>query len=132
MSTDGSTVTTATSSSSTLADTNLTATITPVSASHKILVLVTQNGVGKDTNDTRVNTSLLRDATTIATELGAAQDSAADSNFIGTVAFAVLDSPATTSAIVYKTQFASNGNNATAHVQVNGSRSSIVLLEVKA
>jgi hypothetical protein len=120
-----------TSTSSTYADTGLTATITPRSASNKILVLVSQASVAKDTNDTGVNVILLRDAVTISTlAIIAGYTNSTDANNIGSVSTAYLDSPATTSATTYKTQFASNGNNANAYVQANGAMSTITLIEV--
>jgi hypothetical protein len=43
-----------------------------------------------------------------------------------------LDSPSTTSAVTYKTQFLSNGNNATVTVQFGStSLSTITLMEIK-
>jgi len=122
-----------TSTSSTYADTGLTATITPRSASNKILVLVSQASVAKDTNDTGVNVILLRDAVTISTlAIIAGYTNSAAANNIGTVSTAYLDSPATTSATTYKTQFASNMNSANAVVQANGAMSTITLIEVVA
>ena len=50
-------------STSTYADTGLTATITPLFATSKILVLVNQNGLNKQINDTNVQVRLLRGAT---------------------------------------------------------------------
>jgi hypothetical protein len=121
-----------TSTSSTFADTGLTATITPTLATSKILVLVNQNGVRKDSSDTGVRVSLLRGATTIA-ELdkgSAANTGNSNRNIVGTVGGAILDAPATTSATTYKTQFASNANSANVMVQAFDSVSSIVLLEI--
>ena len=57
------------SSSTTYADTGLTATITPSSATSKILVLVSQNGLQKTNAEStsRISIKLLRDSTTITT-----------------------------------------------------------------
>lgn len=129
------TTTVGTSSSSTYADTNLTATITPSSASSKILVFVHQNGCLKYTNtDTRIGIKLLRDATVIQTigELFLFSNSAHEL-YGTTISTSYLDSPATTSAITYKTQFASTGNNAAVEVQANAvHRSTITLMEIGA
>ena len=126
--------TVASSSSSTYADTGLSASITPTSSSSKILVLVNQGGCGKETNDTRIKLRLLRGATDIQTidpGIGAFTSSNA-SNFIGSISLAYLDSPATTSSTTYKTQLASHGNTATVYVQTDGAASSITLMEIAA
>lgn len=122
-----------TSATNTYVDTGLTATITPTSATSTILVLIDHNGCQKETNDTGLNVRLVRGATTVSTfcvSAGDTQDSGR--NGFGSVSFAYSDSPATTSATTYKTQLASNGNNATVSVQRNSSVSSIVLLEIGA
>jgi hypothetical protein len=125
------------SSSSTFADTGLTATITPTSATSKILVIVTQQAVAKN-NDARVSLRLMRGATSILT-MGDSLAYTGTSLFvnIGSVSASYLDEPATTSATTYKTQFASGLNNATATVQSFGStagssKSTITLLEIGA
>jgi hypothetical protein len=121
-----------TSSSSTYADTGLTATITPTSATSKILVLLTQNGVRKDNNND-VGIRLFRGGSNIAQVSASAADTNSTArNEVGTVAISYLDSPATTSATTYKTQFATSGNSATVYVQVSSAVSSIVLLEIGA
>jgi hypothetical protein len=128
---EATTTTTATTTSGTYADTNLTATITPSSATSKVLVLVSQhvggNGVSQVT--TSVNLRIMRDATAIWT-------SAPVMN-LGTnpqlhqynlrVSPMILDSPATTSAVTYKTQYASGSG--TSAVNYYGP-SHIILLEV--
>lgn len=128
----GTTATGVTSSSSTYADTGLTATITPSSASNKVLVTVCQNGVGKDSNNTTAVLQLLRTSTQIALASNVGQTAGTETNFIGGFAWQVLDAPASSSAVTYKTQFKSSGNNATVYVQVSsGSTSTIVLQEIQ-
>ena len=125
----------ATTASSSYSDTGLTATITPTSASSKILVIVDQNGVYSDGNANQgADIRLLRGATTLALIGGrAAGDKAVGiSMSIGSVSSNYLDSPATTSATTYKTQFNSNSNAATTYVQVYGSVSTITLMEIAA
>ena len=127
------------SSSATFADTGLTATITPTLNTSKILVIVTQQGVQKATNSqTVVNIKLLRAGSDILT-MGDnnAYNNAATFNHVGSVSASYLDSPATTSATIYKTQFASPGSLATAYVQSYGgtagsSKSTITLMEIGA
>jgi hypothetical protein len=121
---------------STLADTGLTATITPTSSTSKILVLVNQTGCGKNSNNTKVQLKLLRNGSVIQdiTGFGGVTDSTA-TNFFGALSSCYLDSPATTSALTYKTQFASGGNNNTVYVQASSSGvnsvSTITLMEIK-
>ena len=125
----------ATNSTTTFADTGLTATITPTLSTSKILVLMSQNGSGKHSGNANsgCQLKLLRGATTIAT-LGSREGwTNTDSyNIIGSISTAYLDSPATTSATTYKTQFANYANAALAIVQQDGVTSTITLLEIGA
>jgi hypothetical protein len=128
------------SSSSTYADTGLTATITPTLNTSQILVLVSQNGVLKTAGNSvnRVRLQLLRGATTIL-KMGdsTAFTNTAIDNQIGTVSSTYLDSPATTSATTYKTQIASGNNTAGVRAQhyyddSAAAVSTITLLEIGA
>ena len=127
----GSTGSEKVSSSSTYVDTNLTATITPTSASNKILVMVTHGSNQKETNNTALSMRLFRGATQIAQMIASGgKNAASDRQEFGSIATNVLDEPATTSATTYKTQFASQGNNAQVIVQLDGTLSTIILMEV--
>jgi len=120
----------ATTSSNAFSDTGLTATITPTSASNKIIVFAHQNGVTK-TGITGVGLRILRGATVIANFAAAAgYDGGSGENQINSCSTVYEDSPATTSATTYKTQFNSVDNIATAFVQVSNLRSGILLMEV--
>lgn len=117
------------SSSATYVDTGLTATITPASASNKILVIVHQAGVRK-TGNTAVGLKLLRGSTLVTQfEIQAAYTNSALENNVGSGTTA-LDSPASTSALTYTTQFNSSAGIATTTVQIGGATSTIMLLEV--
>ena len=121
-----------TSSTSAYADTGLTATITPTSASSKILVQVSQTGLRK-VSGAFLGLRLLRDSTTIATfEVGAGYTNSTAENSVGGSSINYLDSPAATSSITYKTQLQSGANNAEVSCQYFGSTSTITLLEVAA
>lgn len=127
----------ATNSTSTFADTGLTATITPTSASSKILVLVNQVGCYKSTSDTSIGLRLLRGATSILDFETAAGGTASTAvSAVGAASTCYLDSPATTSAVTYKTQFKSQGNTALVTVQffLGGTTpsSTITLMEIAA
>jgi hypothetical protein len=125
--------TSTTRASSAYADTNLTASITPASATNKILVIVHHNGCGKNTSDTQLQLRLLRDSTVIAQiEDTAGYDGSSGSNYIGTCSISYLDSPSSTSAITYKTQYASAANTSQVQLQANSTVSTITLMEVAA
>jgi hypothetical protein len=116
---------------STLTDTTLTATITPKSASNKVLVLVSQNGVLKDTNNTSATIVLYRAASNIQTMVvyGGYTNSTATVGGLS-ISGTYLDTPATTSATTYKTQVKSEAGTSSVIVQHGGAVSSIVLVEV--
>jgi hypothetical protein len=121
--------------SSAYIDTGLTATITPTSATSKILVIVDQNGVYADGSaNGGLDIKLLRGATTLALLGGrAAGDKLTNVVMsIGSVSSNYLDSPATTSATTYKTQFLSVSGAATVYVQTYSAVSTITLMEIAA
>ena len=122
-----------TSSTNTPTTTGLTATITPTSASSKILVLINQNGVGKTSGNTGVYLWLYRGASQIV-KIGDSAGYTNDTtqNFIGSVSATYLDSPATTSAVTYTTYFASSTNVAAVYVQASYEVSTITLMEIAA
>lgn len=127
------TATQVTSATTTPVDTTLTATITPQSATSKILVSVQQNGLLKITSDTSMQLNLFRGATNIG-NIGAqiAVTGSILTNGVGGAGIQILDEPATTSATTYKTSFFSVSNSATVAVQHAGARSTIILMEVSA
>jgi len=126
--------TSTTNSTDTLADTGLTATITPSSSSNKILVLVSQNGVyksaGNATNGVQIR--LFRGTTELALNYAIGYAGTALQLYPGSCSFCYLDSPATTSATTYKTRFANIIAASLVAVQADGSNSHITLLEVAA
>ena len=120
------------SSSSTFADTGLSATITPSSSSNKILVIAQVSSCFTTTNtNTEIDVNLLRDSTQIiATMGGRGGNSSTGGDAIGTVGCAFLDSPNTTSSVTYKCQFKSTQNNAQVSVQLGGTTSTMTLMEI--
>lgn len=136
------TATTSTSTSNatnTYADTTLTANITPSSASSRVMVIVMHPYTTiKGAQEVSIDIQLLRDATVIHNPPsppnsffigGAASSAWTNIEHFGILNFSILDSPATTSAITYKTQFKAP-NAGTIQVQRNGYTSTIILLEV--
>ena len=127
----GTLTTTITSTSSTLGNTGLTATITPSSTSSKILVSVHQSGLGKDSANTRIGIAVLRGSTNIgwvAKQAGFTGSTA--TNFVATASGEFLDSPSSTSAVSYKTQINSYANNANVYCNLGGTTSTITLMEI--
>jgi len=126
------------SSSSSYADTGLSASITPSSASNKVLVFASMVGVGKNTGNCRVALRLVRNSTTIedfSTETAMSPWNTTTQVDVGTTSCIILDSPATTSSTTYKVQIASNGNVTQTFVNnVNGSTEvgcTMTLMEIK-
>jgi hypothetical protein len=132
----GSTSTGVTNSTNVYADTNLTATITPQSTSSKILVMISQNGVFKsaDNGNSRISLLLLRNGFGLNTFAGnALMTGSLLQQWVPSASTFYLDSPASTSALTYKTQFRNEDNTAFVAVQrENYSTSTIVLLEITA
>ena len=128
----GSTGTTVESTSSSYADTGLSASITPSSTSSKILVTVHQNGGLKESTQSGVSVQLYR-GSSVLTKLSHAAGYNAQNQvaYQGAISTEYLDSPSTTSAVTYKTQFGNNQSVSSAHVQVGGCTSFITLMEIK-
>jgi hypothetical protein len=130
---NANTTTTVDLATSTFTDTTLTATITPTSATSKILVLVSQNGIHKFGANAYMSLILLRGATNILTfEDQVLKTDNTNTNNVGSVSCNFLDSPATTSATTYKTQFKSPSNIGDIAVQRGSAASTITLLEIGA
>ena len=131
----GSYSTVTSSSSTTYADTGLTATITPKFSTSTILVIVNQNGLWKSSGNSgnAINLRLLRGATNLVTFAGEYAFTGTALEFLlGSASVAYLDSPATTSATTYKTQFANRVAAAAVQVQTNSGQSTITLMEIGA
>ena len=91
-----------------------------------------QNGIRKQSANCYMEFYLLRGASTIAL-LALAQSYTGTTLDLqsGTISTAYLDSPATTSATTYKTQFGYAGNSGgTCQVQVNSDVSTMILMEI--
>lgn len=119
---------------STYADTGLSATITPTSATSKVLVFVSQNGIYKTNGNANnaTNLALLRGASVIVTFETYTGSTLAANYTTQASSTTYLDSPATTSATTYKTQFKNPANAATVFVQGDSATSTITLMEIGA
>jgi len=109
-----STSTEVTNATSTYVDTGLTATITPTSASSKVLVLITQQYYyTRNSTAQGIGIRIYRDTTLVYDPLANATGPLEDYMALGNVTSvtyystfnrSILDSPNTTSAVTYKTQ----------------------------
>ena len=121
--------------SATYIDTGLTASITPSSATSKILVVVNMADVGKyggtstggygKTNIVRNSTQLIE----FSKQFGYTGNT--NTNSVGSVSSSYLDSPATTSSTTYKIQYALIGSG-TLELNASSSTSTITLMEIAA
>ena len=118
--------------SASMVDTGLTATITPTADDSTILVfstisLYTQSVSG----DTRIGGKLLRDAVSLFSNNYVSR-SATGGNDKRTWAVNIEDSPTTTSELVYKMQFCRTTGSGTIYVGINSEPSSMILMEIGA
>lgn len=127
-----STEVTTSNAAPTYTDTGLTASITPTSASSKILVFVNHGTITKSSGNAsnRIFLRLLRGSTEISLFGNGLNYTASSLQVRSSASFAYLDSPATTSSTTYKTQFANGDPAADVQVQTNSSMSSIILMEI--
>jgi hypothetical protein len=110
-------------------DSTLTVTITPQSNTSKIFVMVNQS-LFVDTAQNISVLRLLRGATVLQSQSSPIFSSAG--NIAGNGSFMYLDSPATTSAITYKTQIAINTGVGTVTAQINSNPANITVFEISA
>jgi hypothetical protein len=132
---------TANTTTTTYADTGLSATITPSAATSKILVIASQQAsASRTSDDVGVQYRLVRGSTTILQQ-GAADEGGSfyqyiamsgESSVIFTTVTPItyLDSPSTTSATTYKITGKSNFSSTTASFQKGSAVSTITLLEI--
>tara|TARA_R110000822_G_scaffold80376_2_gene191610 strand:+ start:809 stop:1279 length:471 start_codon:yes stop_codon:yes gene_type:complete len=123
-------------STTTFSNTGLSATITPTSATSKVLVIVNQNGGYKNAGslENGLMLKLVRDAADIVDfgyRVGWTQSAAP--HFAASISTNYLDAPATTSATIYKTQFSNYTAASAVYVQINSlATSTITLIEIGA
>ena len=123
----------AASSSSSYATTGLNLNITPTATSSKVLIVVTQAGVGKNSSNTKCQLKLQRGTTDIHQfDSDAGYNAGTASNYVGSSSVCYLDSPSTTSETNYRTVFASSADSSNVSVNTNSSDSTITLMEVLA
>ena len=119
-------------SSATMSDTGLTATITPTSASNKVLVMINHVACGKSSSDAAwLRMRLMRNSSDIYLVIASGgRNSSSNFNNFGSVVLNYLDTPNTTSATTYKTQYSNPNAAGSVSVQTDGVGSSMILMEV--
>lgn len=126
----------ASTTSSTYADTGLTASITPSSSTSKILITVDcADCANAYTNGSLLGLQLIRGGTSLIVFAGYAGFMTAGSYTMdfGSCSTTYLDSPATTSSTTYKVQIRSTNNTGTMYMNYTGnSVSTITLMEIAA
>ena len=126
----GSTTTFYQTTSSTMSDIGLSASITPSSSSNKILVFGNIGGI-ETSGDNYGGGELLRDSTVIIADVDRGIGFTGDSTRQGTNSpFSILDSPNSTSSLTYKVRFRIPAGGGNITCQTNGSRSAITLMEI--
>jgi len=139
----GTTTTSVTNLTTTYADTNLTATITPKFATSKILITVNQAMYVYDTTSVfsaQAGIQIVRNSTAVFNNGNKEvfgfyyPGASARIDIEGVISYTYLDSPATTSAITYKTQGALNqgGTGESVIFQSASGASLITLMEIAA
>jgi len=130
---NGSTSTEVSTTSTSDSDTGLTATITPLYSTSKILILISQKIFANNdaANNGGATIKLLRGATNLITAGRVAlSDGTGAMDIYFTTSY--LDSPATTSATTYKTTYARYGGVGTVFAQLTSCPSGITLMEIAA
>ena len=128
-----STSTTVQSSSTTLVDTGLTASITPSSTSSKVLVVLSQNGMRKAVGHqgNRILLQLYKNNVS-HTKIGGGLGYNGANNYNGeNASLSLLDSPSSTSTQTYKTMFSNETAASNVQIQHSAATSTITLMEIK-
>ena len=126
-----------TTSAGTWVDTGITATITPTSASSKIIVQINICGIWRNSGEiwNRAGFQFLRGSTVIGvTALAQGWDRTTSENREAGAMYSIYDSPSTTSATTYKVQFQAEALSSATGIAVqkdsNSGQSNIFLYEV--
>jgi len=129
---NGTTTSTVSSASTTVVDTGLTATITPISSTSKILVLVSQRFFKTQASSAGGTVYLQRGATNLLTDQRVCLNDTTSVGGDQKWSCCYLDSPATTSATTYKTQFGNTNTSGYFYVNLDSNQAQITLLEISA
>jgi hypothetical protein len=120
-------------SSTSYIDSGVSLSITPTSATSKILVLVNMTGIYKNTANIFGLMRLVRNSTELIKMEGAfGYEGTSNENNVGATSACHLDTPATTSSTTYKTQISVNDGSGNIGIGRNGATSTITLMEISA
>jgi hypothetical protein len=124
------TSTVSTTSTSYVDITSITASITPISASNKIMVIYSSDALYTLVSATNVDYfhQVLRDSTSISQRLLTSASASGGLQARGSMSITILDSPNTTSSVTYKAQHKVSSGSSTGST----ADTSIVLMEVSA
>ena len=121
--------------SGTPVETNLTASITPLYSSSKILITVFANGIQKNSGDSNsgVLLYLYKNGSNLR-KFGeyVGYTATSQTNDVGTAGITYLDSPATTSSTAYTVYLASNVSGQQVFINAGAESSTITLMEIAA
>jgi hypothetical protein len=118
-------------SSASYIDSGLTVSITPSSATSKVLIFVNMTGIGAIAASQRSNIAIVRNSTNILEFEKEAPYTTMTSEFgLGGVGATYLDSPTTTSATTYKIQI--KATSGTVFWNLKSGNSTITLMEIAA
>tara|TARA_B100001175_G_scaffold312235_1_gene317885 strand:- start:58 stop:564 length:507 start_codon:yes stop_codon:yes gene_type:complete len=122
--------TVSTTSTSFVDITSVTASITPISSSNKIMVIYSSDGFYPLVSATNVtyHHQVLRDSTVLGLRRITCASASGGLQGRGSFSFTILDSPSSTATLVYKAQHKISSSSSTAQA----SDTSIVLMEVSA
>ena len=127
----GSTQSEVATTSTSLIDSGLSAAITPSSTSSKVLVIAHQS-FAKGAANTQIDANLLKGSSVVVNQWLNDDVRTADGTalYLPPAALVYLDSPSTTSATTYKTQFRNAAGTGQVSVNCNNGAAKIVLMEI--
>jgi len=105
------------------------ASITPSSASNKILVIGHTGSCDSDTAGNNITITVFRDATDLAAGNFFAGAKFESANALGNISFVNLDSPNTTSSTTYTVKFKKGAGGGSVYLN-NSGKNSITLMEI--
>ena len=124
------------STSTSYADTGLSVSITPSSSSNKILLIGTHADcfkTGANSTEASIHLRLVRDSTEILDIADRGLLTGTAIELLGQISFNHLDSPSTTSATTYKTEFHNHAASALVSVQQQSAGvSTLIAMEIVA
>jgi len=120
-----------TSGDTSYTDTGLSCAITPSATSSSVLIIAHQS-FGKDNHSTQVDAQLVRGSSTVLSNWLNDDVRTGDTQalYLPPAALVYVDSPSTTSATTYKTQFRNAAAAGTVYANTNSGHAKIILMEI--